>query len=362
MAGKSKTNTRRKSTAREWLDAIIFAVVVATAIRWLVMEPYQIPTSSMERSLLVGDFLFVSKYHYGSRNAKTILQVPLTHQTIWGTEIPSYLDWIQIPFFRLPGFSEVKRGDAVVFNTPEELNRPVDMRTYLIKRCVGVAGDTISINDGVVFINNEPANLPGKRQHSYFIATKQSLRDRFFEKYQIRDVMRSPSGYQVMTSEAKANEIRTLEFIEEVIPLNDKTDKERFSFNVFPGPEKNAWTFNNFGPLYIPKKGKSITISKETIRLYGNLIKNHEGNKKVLISSNSIKIDGKELSEYTFRQDYFFMMGDNRHNSHDSRAWGFVPMDHIVGKALFTWFSIEEGSFIKLFSRIRYNRIFKSIE
>ena len=362
MLKRNKKEKQAKSPAREWLDAIVFAVLVATAVRWLVVEPYKIPTSSMEKSLLVGDFLFVSKFHYGSRNASTLLQVPLTHQKLWGTEIPSYLDWIQIPFFRLPGFSTVKKGDAVVFNTPEELDLPIDMRTYLIKRCVGIAGDTIRIKDGLVHINNKPQESIGQQQHAYFIRVNQQLRERFFQQYKIIDITQSNGGYIIMTSQEKADQIKALDFIKDVIPLNDQNDPRRFKFNVFPGSGSKDWTFNNFGPLYIPQKGRTIPINQETLSLYESVIKNHEGHDDVVISGNTLKIDGQLVDEYTFRQDYFFMMGDNRHNSHDSRAWGFVPMNHVVGKALFTWFSLEDGPFTELFSRIRWNRILRTIE
>ncbi len=353
---------KKKGPIREWVDAIVFAVVVATLVRWIVVEPYKIPTSSMEKTLLVGDFLFVSKFHYGSRNAKTLLQIPLTHQVIWGSKIPSYLDWIQIPFYRLPGFSEVKKGDAVVFNTPNELERPIDMRTYLIKHCVGVAGDTISIKDGEVFINGLSHEVPSPRQHSYFIQTKQSLGDRFFNKYQIRDHGKTKSGYVIHTDKETAHKLSSLEFLEQAIPIKDKNDQTNFfKSQVFPNSIDNSWSINNFGPLYIPKKGDEIQLSKENIVFYGKIIAHFEGNEKVVIQDSSVFIQGEKITSYTFKQNYYFMMGDNRHNSYDSRAWGFVPMDHIVGKALFTWFSLADGPMINFFSRARWERVFKKI-
>ena len=362
MLKRNKKQRKPKSSFREWVDAIVFAVVVATAVRWLVVEPYQIPTSSMEKSLLVGDFLFVSKFHYGPRNAKTLMQVPLTHQKIWGTEVPSYLDWIQVPFFRLPGFTEVRKGDAVVFNTPEELDVPVDMRTYLIKRCVATAGDTISIIDGVVHINKDAQETPEGLQHSYYIRSDQMLRDRFFDKYQISEYNKVPGGYRVMTNETKAAAIRAVDFIDEVVAITDENNVALFNYNVFSGNSNVNWTFNNFGPLYIPSKNATIELNKKHVALYGELIMNHEGLENVSISNGQLFIDGQAMSSYTFRQDYFFMMGDNRHNSHDSRAWGFVPMDHIVGKALFTWFSLEEGPTVNFFGRVRWDRILKKIK
>ncbi|HEX9957015.1 MAG TPA: signal peptidase I, partial [Fibrella sp.] len=183
---KTAQPVRKKSAIREWFDSVLFAVVAATLIRWLFMEAFTIPTPSMERSLMVGDFLFVSKFHYGTRTPKTLLQVPLTHQKIWGTEIPSYLDWIQLPQYRLPGFSDVKNGDVVVFNFPPEDQYPTDLKTNYIKRCMGIAGDVLEVRHRQVFVNGKAAEVPPNSQMSYFIeATKGDLDDTFFRQYNI---------------------------------------------------------------------------------------------------------------------------------------------------------------------------------
>ncbi len=357
----SKT-LNKKSALREWLDAIVFAVVVATMVRWLVVEPFKIPTQSMEGSLLVGDFLFVSKFHYGSRSASTMLQIPLTHQKIWGTEIPSYLPLVQIPFFRLPGFSSIKRNDPVVFNFPVELEHPIDMRTHYIKRCIGIAGDTVSIKGGNVYINSVPFDTDGKLQSSYQIQTNMALRDRFFDDHHIRDHFKvmGESSYVIHIDSAKANEFGNLDFITNIKPIHH--DKFRAYAGVLPNHESFQWTEDNFGPLYIPKEGDSIAINEKSLAFYGKIIEHYEGNENVQIQDGILTIGGNKVENYTFKQNYYFMMGDNRHNSLDSRFWGFVPEDHIVGKALFTWFSLEDGPFYKFFNRIRWSRILRGID
>lgn len=343
-----------KSEAKSWAGALLFAVCVATPLRWAIAEPYKIPTSSMEGSLLVGDFLWVSKYHYGARTAKTLLQVPLTFQKIWGTEIPSYLDWVQVPFWRGPGISEVQKGHAVVFNYPRELNVPEDMRTYYIKRCVAVAGDTLAIDNQQLTINSVPLELPMAAQTSYFVSTSKSINERIFKKHKVYEVMRYNNGYIMHTSKEIAMKFENYDFVTDVVPLvqNQGTG--------FAPNSITDWTTDNFGPLYIPEEGKTIELTSENIAVYGDIIKNFEGNENVHVAEGSISINGEKLTEYTFKQNYYFMMGDNRHNSLDSRFWGFVPEDHVVGKALFTWFSWDSNADWN--EKIRWNRIFKGID
>jgi len=353
----------KKGFLREWGDAILFAVVAATLIRWATFEAYVIPTPSMEKSLLVGDYLFVSKLHYGPRTPKTPLQVPLTHQTIWGTNIPSYSDAIQLKQFRLPGFSSVNNGDVVVFNYPPEEEHPVDLRTNYIKRCIGIAGDKIEIRNMQVFINGKAMERPEKLQHTYFLITKNIINPSFFLNYNINldEVYQDNGGYKVMTTEETANQLKQLDFIQDVKLIYELPGEA--SAQVYPNlPSKFPWNKDNYGPVWIPKKGATITLDSLTIPLYETVIRRYEDNKNVTLEGNSLLIDGKPQTSYTFKQNYYFMMGDNRHNSLDSRFWGFVPEDHIVGKAVLIWMSAEpKDEMTGRSGKIRWDRIFKLI-
>ena len=355
----AKEPKKKKSFAREWGDAILFAVIAASLIRWATFEAYTIPTPSMEKSLLVGDFLFVSKLHYGPRTPMTPLQVPLTHQTVWGTNIPSYSDAIQLNSYRLPGFSDVERGDVVVFNFPPEDMHPADLRTNYIKRAIGIAGDTIAIRDMQVFINGKAVNNPELLQYQYFLSTDNILNEKFFLDRDITDVTRWQGGYVIHTSPEKAKALESLNFVKETILLKEvpgKADPE-----VFPHvPSKYDWNKDNFGPLYIPKEGATVAINEQTLPFYERAILKYEHNDNAEVRDGKLYIDGKEVNQYTFKQDYYFMMGDNRHNSLDSRFWGFVPADHIVGKAVMIWMSTDpNGSFL---SKIRWSRLFDIID
>lgn len=350
---------RKKSFWREWGDAILFAVVAATLIRWATFEAYVIPTPSMEKSLLVGDYLFVSKLHYGPRTPKTPLQVPLTHQTIWGTNIPSYSDAIQLPQFRLPGFSEVKNNDVVVFNYPPEEEHPVDLKTNYIKRAVGIAGDTLEIRNMQVFINGKPAENPENLQYLYVVKTQNALSDKFFKDHEIREYSATQDGYYAFTTPEKANELAKLDFITQIDFL-DKTASGIGDPQTFPHtPSRFKWNKDNFGPLWIPKEGATIKLDSANLVLYEPVIRKFEGNEQVEVKGNQLFINGKAQDTYTFKQNYYFMMGDNRHNSLDSRYWGFVPADHIVGKAVLIWMSADPTGGVS--GKIRWNRIFDLI-
>ena len=342
---------RIKKEIKEWGGALLFAVMVATPLRWAIAEPFKVPTSSMEGTILVGDYLLVSKYHYGARTANTILQVPLTFQKIWGTEIPSYLDWIQLPSFRFPGVSEINRNDIVVFNYPDELERPVDMRTYYVKRCVAVAGDTISISNGDLFINNLQEGKMSNMQTSYFIETSGRLNPRVFEKLSLTDYVAVNGGYIVHSNSEQILALDTLPIVKSVQKLSN-SDR-----NVFLDGSTD-WTPDNFGPIYVPKQGDTIPINEMTLLRYGRIIEHYDHNTSVSIKEGALYIGGERREVYTFNQDYFFMMGDNRHNSLDSRYWGFVPNDHVVGKPLFTWFSKKKDKLLD----IRWERCFKSLD
>jgi len=349
-----------KGFVREWGDAILFAVIAATLIRWATFEAYVIPTPSMEKSLLVGDYLFVSKLHYGPRTPKTPLQVPLTHQTIWGTNIPSYTDLIQLKQFRLPGFSKVKSGDVVVFNFPPEEEHPVDLRTNYIKRCIGTPGDSVEVRNMVVLVNGKPMEEIEKMQHRYFIHTDKYFTDQDFREREITVYGAVTGGYVVETSPSTADDFRSMKNVAKVEPY-DVAPKGVADPTVYPHvPSLLKWNKDNYGPVWIPKKGATITLDSITIPLYEPVIRRYENNTDVKLEGNNLSIAGKPQTTYTFKQDYYFMMGDNRHNSLDSRFWGFVPEDHIVGKAVLIWMSSDPDGGVS--GKIRWNRIFKLIK
>ncbi|TAF73864.1 MAG: signal peptidase I [Bacteroidetes bacterium] len=358
-ARAAKNPKPKKPWLKEFfLDTLVFAVVAATLIRWVSLEAYTIPTPSMEKSLLVGDFLFVSKLHYGPRTPTTPLQVPLTHQTIWGTSIPSYSDLIKLPSFRLPGFSSVKKGDCVVFNWPADDEKyPVDLKTNYIKRCVATPGDVLEIKDKQLYINGQSSGNFVNLQYSFFIETFENMNN-IFKKMDITDVYQYPNGYLVMTSPKKIDEIKTYSFITKVVDL--KKEPHLAEPRVFPNNSKFDWNEDNFGPLTMPKEGVTVQITPQTLPLYETLLLKYENLKDVKILDSTLYIDGKVQTSYTFKQDYYWMMGDNRHNSLDSRFWGFVPADHIVGKAVFIWLSLDPNG--KWLNKIRWSRLFRFVE
>lgn len=374
---EDKKEAKPKSKLREWWDAILFAVVAATLIRFFIMEAYTIPTPSMENSLLVGDFLFVSKFHYGTRTPKTPLQIPLTHQKIWFTEIPSYLEWIQLPQYRLPGISSVKRGDVVVFNVPgmyennwglprsEWKKYPVDLKTNYIKRCMALPGDVLEIKDRQVYVNGEATINPPEMQYSYTVVAKDEINERNLNKlgigaedYNGQRVSANEVRYTMHLTSAVAKEIKSLPYITS-IEVNSKPT----SYNeeiIFGASKYRQGNGDNLPPLTVPKEGMTIPVNDSTIAIYGSTIVDYDLNKDAKIDNGKLFIDGKEVSNYTFKQDYYFMMGDNRHNSHDGRYWGFVPADHIVGKAFFIWLSIDPNQ--SFFNKIRWSRFLNLIK
>jgi signal peptidase I len=350
----------KKTPSQEWTDAILFAVIAATLIRWAFLEAFTIPTPSMEQSLLVGDYLFVSKINYGPRTPKTPLQVPLTHQKIWGTNIPSYSTLIQLPQYRLPGLQKVKNYDVVVFNWPPEEEYPTDLKTNYIKRCMGIGGDTIQVKELQVYINGKPAANPPEMQFRYFIQTDDVLNKNFFKKLNISEPPQIfPNGYFVFTTEKTAEKLKGMSGIKQVIlskrPVGDPEPR------IFPNSSKFNWNEDNFGPLWIPKKGATIKMDSSNVIIYGSTITLYENLENVEVKGDKLLIDGREVKDYTFKQNYYFMMGDNRHNSLDSRFWGFVPEDHIVGKALFIWLSIDKDP-EHWYTKVRWNRLFNIIE
>ncbi len=363
IPGKVK---KRKSAAREWVDALIFAVIAATLIRAFVIEAYTIPTPSMEKSLLVGDFLFVSKYHYGPRIPNTPIAFPFAHHTMPLFGGKSYVEWLKIPYIRLPGFVDIERNDIVVFNYPMDgdppLSRPVDKRENYIKRCVAIPGDILELKECQLYINHEISNNPEHMQLNYVVKTNGAPQFRQFRKdHDINDeyvVSRKGRDFHLPMTKYMVGQLQDQEYVKEIIPfcrIKDVGDVKLFPHDV------NNFSFNidNFGPIEIPGKGTTVKLSMENINLYKRIIGFYEHN-DLNITDNKIIINGIETDSYTFTMDYYFMMGDYRHNSLDSRYWGFVPEDHIVGKPVLIWFSWDSAG--KAFNKIRWKRLFSFIE
>jgi signal peptidase I len=366
-----KSDKKKIKKKESWWEALLFAVIAATLIRWGTLEAFVIPTPSMEGTLLVGDYLFVSKLHYGARTPMTPLQLPLTHRRFYGTEnVPAYLDWIKLPQFRLPGFSEVKRNDAVVFNYPAELEYPLDLREYYIKRCVAIHGDTLKVENADLFINSEKAFVPEGIQFSYFIKTNQAIRDRVFEDYNIWDkTYFGGNGYFVHASPRDIENMKELNFIDSILfspnfsgPFIQSTDSSTVEPNTFPKTNELKWNKDFYGPLVVPAENQTIEINHQTITTYGDVLRYYEHLDDVQIKGDELFINGEQVTEYTFTQNYYFMMGDNRHNSLDSRYWGFVPEDHVVGKALLIWMSMDPNKPFFSLDKIRWDRLFTGIE
>ncbi len=387
----------KKSVTREWIDAIIFAVVAASIIRIFMVEAYVIPTSSMEKSLLVGDYLFVSKLSYGPKIPTTPLAFPFVHHTMPLTKYTkSYVEWIKWPFYRFPGFTSIKNNDVVVFNYPDgdtvslkvqnqsyyglvrELGRervwndkynfgdivarPVDKRENYIKRCIGIPGDNLEIKDQVVYINGKASELPENAQYKYRIKTDGTyFNPKVLDKLNVTEDVEE-TGVEnefllVLTSEslAKVKEISSVLSVEKYIQ-----PKGYWQPHIFPFDSTYAWNVDNFGPLHIPKAGETVPLNLHTLPLYHRIIEAYELN-KVEVKGDKIFINDKEASSYTFKLDYYWMMGDNRHNSADSRFWGFVPSDHIVGKAVFVWLSLDSNK--SLFNgKIRWNKLLRTVK
>ncbi|GAB3850155.1 hypothetical protein GCM10028822_15160 [Hymenobacter terrigena] len=367
-----------KTKTREWADSLIFAIVAATLIRWATFEAYTIPSPSMESSLLVGDYLFVSKLHYGPITPQTPLQVPLTHQTLWGTGLKSYSDLIQLPTYRLPGFSEIKRNDVVVFHVPHETQYPADLRTNYIKRCVAIAGDTLEIKDGKVFLNGKPGVTPPGLQTTYFMQVDNpndevlaALRAQGVVDYEapggIPQAVPGPTqgtyGYTISCTQAAADYFKKQPYVKAMTVLQPQVqlfpDVADFHGSAAMSATPRNWNLDNYGPLPIPKKGQTIALSPANAAIYYKIVARYEHNEGITWQDGMIYQNGKQLTSYTVKQNYYMMMGDNRHNSEDSRFWGFVPEDHVVGKAVLIWLSTDPNA--DFWHKIRWSRLFNII-
>ena len=351
----------RKTATREWADAILFAVVAATLIRSFLLEAYTIPTGSMEKSLLIGDFLFVSKVDYGPRVPMTPIAFPFAHHTMPVTGTKAYWEGIKLNYYRFPGFTDIKRNDVVVFNYPmdadEPYNRPVDKRENYIKRCLGISGDTLKVVNTQVFINGKAAENPQFGQSTYFVITDGTdINPSTLLEMNIEAQMPAANTYILYMTKEEAEVIKKWPTVKSVIP--QITVKGYSNDQVYPHNPSFRWNEDNYGPIIIPKRGWTIKLDSLTIPLYKRAIEVYEGNTFEQRGAQ-VLINGKPATSYTFKMNYYWMMGDNRHNSLDSRFWGFVPEDHIVGKAKFIWMSFDaNGSF---FGKIRWSRIFKGI-
>jgi signal peptidase I len=356
----TKVEKPQKSKTREWVDAIIFAVVVSTIVRGLFFSAYAIPSGSMEGTQLTGDYLFVSKISYGPRMANTPIAIPFTEPTMYG--IKTYWDGLQLPYWRLPGFTHIKNRDIVVFNKPDEAgpeyNLPVDERTCLIKRCQAIPGDVLSIVNAQVYINGKAAPNAPKQQTSYDVVTNGvPINPEILQEQHITiQNQMLPYNYEMVMSAEAAATLKTFSNVKSITPIIAPAGT--YDAQIFPHNEKFKWNLDNFGPIRLPKKGWTTPLNDSTLTLYRRAIEVYENN-KVTIEGKDIMINGKKADSYTFKMDYYWMMGDNRHDSLDSRFWGYVPEDHIIGKAVLTWFSTDSTQ--NIFNRVRWNRVLRPI-
>ena len=409
----------------EWVHSIAYAIIAATLVHTYIMQPYTIPTSSLEKTLLVGDYLFVSKFHYGARVPTTTISTPMVHDSlptslISGKNTKSYLNKPLLPYLRIPGFQKIKRNDIVVFNWPVDTLvhwmdpskgtdfKPLDKKTNYVKRCVGIAGDTLEVRDGYVFINGKQNILPDRAKLLFYnkiysskgLSTKKLLRytNKEFERKflinftsqdQFDKVMNfvtdnpekiKDNQFKITTSEGgipkwvisnyklDIKEIRTkirkANITDEIVAKLRKDSEVDSVIKVikpkgvkgnymFPEVSDLSWNTDNYGPIYIPKKGSTVELNINSLPFYKRIIKEYENNQLDVIGEH-IFINGKKALSYTFNQDYYWMMGDNRQNSLDARSWGYVPFDHVVGKPVMIWFSIENG-------KIRWERLFTTV-
>ena len=410
------------------LGSLSFAVVVATLVHTYFIQPYTIPTSSLEKSLLVGDFLFVSKFHYGARTPMTPIAAPMVHDTLPIIKTKSYLAKPSLPYFRFPALQKIERNDIVVFNWPADTlfhmykaadkryDKPIDKKTNYVKRCTAIPGDKIEIRDGIIFINGKESILPerAKPQYFYLIKTnninvdeiknfyqitegyplfeikneiwdKPELKNELINRYAFEEISRdtlttavtgqidqdiynklglmiSPSYFYGNLTAEKYEQLKSDSRISSVKRQISKTAEDGIFTDIQDGKPslKNNWNRDNMGPIYIPEAGKTVTLNKENLPLYKKIIGEYEGN-DLKVNGDEIRINGQVATSYTFKQDYYWMMGDNRHNSLDSRYWGFVPADHIVGKPIFIWMSIDGiNDGIRNWS-IRWDRLFTTV-
>ncbi len=375
-----------RTAAGEWVSSIVFAIVAATLVHTYFMQPYTIPTSSLEKSLLIGDFLFVSKFHYGARVPMTTVAAPMVHDTLPIIHTKSYLfsddrskkntSWLnklQLPYMRIPGIQKIKQNDIVVFNQPadtlKDMNdfhpdrnyyKPIDKKTNLVKRCVGLPGDSLAIVDGYVYINGKKNVLPDRAKLQFFYEAdtdgKQLNANMLRNRYHVREGGRLQNGNYLLN--LADDDVEKIKNNPDIKSLVRKVEPKGKGEDVFPRIPGLGWNTDNFGPIYIPKKGATVKLDKKSLPFYKRVIAEYENN-DLKVNGDDILINGKKADSYTFKQDYYWMMGDNRQNSLDARYWGYVPFDHVVGKPVFIWLSWNSDG--KGIDKIRWERMFTTV-
>ncbi|AID37469.1 signal peptidase I [Candidatus Walczuchella monophlebidarum] len=341
------------------LSSFLFAIVFSSFVHTYLIQPFIIPTSSMERTLMIGDCIFVSKLHYGLRIPITPIGFPFIHNTIPVMGIPSYINNLRLPYIRFPAITPIRKGDLVVFNFPNDDTHATDRKDHYIKRCVAISGETLEIQARKLKVNGEKEILPknSEKEYAYIVQTKdQPFNENFLkDQFEITDIQLIENRnnekflYQIMLTDTYSKICRKIDNVNSVKKyLYPRRLKE---LDIFP--QNSGWNSDFYGPLYVPKKGDVIHLTKKNIEIYRDIITNYEGH-KLKETKNRFVIDGKIVTHYNIEKNYYFMMGDNRNNSFDSRYWGFVPEDHIIGKPILTWLSLS----LNIFKwKIRWDRI-----
>ncbi|HET9502674.1 MAG TPA: signal peptidase I [Hymenobacter sp.] len=346
---------------RSGLGWLLWLALLLVVVRWAAFEPYLVPSASMEHSLLVGDYILVSKLAYGPRTPQTPLQMPLLFQRVPGLGWPSYSARVQLPTYRLPGLGPVRRNDVLVFHVPHEQQHPADLRTHYLKRCVALPGDTFALRQGRVFVNGQPAPVAGAPQTSYFAEVAnpspelgQALHARYITDYTQPGGLPTPAldpetgrlGYALNCPAAVADSLRRQPYVQALRPTSPRVaalfpDVADFRVSGIRSAVPRRWQLDEYGPLPVPRQGQVVALSPANAAIYYKIIAQYEHNKEVTWLNGMVYQHGRPLTQYTIKQNYYFVLGDNRHDSEDSRFWGFVPEDHLVGKAVRVWLSLD---------------------